>query len=54
MFVVCDFQFRGVDDRVVGSEEGESDGEEQREAYRGAEAGVDGFLVYLFSCVTVR
>jgi hypothetical protein len=32
MFIVCDFELRRVDQGIVGSKKGETDGEEEGEA----------------------
>jgi len=36
MFVIGDFEFGSVNDRVVGSKEGKADGQEKGEADRGS------------------
>jgi hypothetical protein len=44
MFLVCDLQLWGVYDGVVRSEEGESEGKEQRKTNRCAQTCKDGRL----------
>jgi len=44
MLFICDFEFWGVDERVVGSQEGEAESEEEREANRCGQTSVDGAL----------
>lgn len=44
MFVIGNLELRRVDDGVVGSKEGEADGEEESEANRGGEGSINTIL----------
>jgi hypothetical protein len=48
MSVICHLELRGVDDGVVGAEEGEADGEEECESDGGRETGDETILEQLW------